>query len=91
MQRGSKSKEETGDGKQANLRRSRSGKCTKMKPTILFTFNIPSHFEETGAVSKGSTERIQHVAVMTLGLDISRSDMCDPIILRCDKGNNLTI
>ena len=29
---------------------------TKMKLTILFTFNIPSHFEETRAVSKGSAK-----------------------------------
>ena len=93
LQRGSKSEEETGDGKRANLRwsRSGSGKHTKTKPMVLFTFNIPSHFEETGAVSEGSAKRVQHVAVMTPGLDVSQSDMCDPIILRCDKGNVLTI
>jgi len=91
LQRRSKSKEETGHGKRANLRRSRSGEHTKTKPTILFTFNIPSYFEETRAVGKGSTKRVQRVAVTTPGLDISRSDMSDPIILRCDEGNNLTI
>jgi len=81
----------TGHGERANLRQSRSGERTKTKPTILFTFNIPSYFEETGAVGKGSAKRVQHVAVTTPGLDISRSDMSDPIILRCDKGNDLTI
>ena len=91
MQRRSKSKEETGYGEQVNLRRSRSGECTKMKPTILFTFNIPSYFEETGAVGEGSTKRVQRVAVTTPGLDVGRSDMSDPIILRCDEGNDLTI
>jgi len=91
LQRRSKSKEETGHGERAILRRSRSGEHTKTKPTILFTFNIPSYFEETGVVGKGSAERIQRVAVTTPGLDISRSNMCDPIILRCDEGNDLTI
>jgi len=71
LQRRSKSKEETGHGEWANLRRSRSGECTKMKPMILFTFNIPSYFKETGVVGKGSAKRIQHVAVTTPGLDIS--------------------
>jgi len=91
LQRRSKSKEETGHGERANLRQSRSGEHTKTKPTILFTFNIPSYFEETGAVGKGSTKRVQCVAVTTPGLDVGRSDMSDPIILRCDKGNDLTI
>jgi len=91
LQRGSKSKEETRDGKQANLRQSRSGKRMKTKLTILFTFNIPSHFEKTGAVSEGSAECVQHVVVTTLGLDVGQSDMCDLIILWCDEGNSLTI
>jgi len=63
----------------------------KVKLTILFTFNIPSYFKETGAVGKGSTKRIQCVVVTTPGLDVSRSDMSNPIILRCDEGNGLTI
>jgi len=91
LQRRSKSKEETGHGEWANLRRSRSGEHTKTKLMILFTFNIPSYFEETGAVGEGSAKRVQHVAVTTLGLDIGRSDMSDPIILWCDEGNDLTI
>jgi len=62
-----------------------------MKLMILFTFNIPSYFKETGAVGKGSAKRVQHVAVMTLGLDVSRSDMSDLIILWCNEGNDLTI
>jgi len=70
LQRRSKSKEETGHGKWANLRWSRSGEHMKMKPTILFTFNIPSHFEETGVVGEGSAKHVQCVAVMTPGLDI---------------------
>jgi len=91
LQRRSKSKEETGHGERANLRRSRSGEHMKTKPTILFTFNIPSYFEETGAVGEGSAKCVQRVAVMTPGLDVSRSDMSDPIILWCNKGNDLTI
>jgi len=91
LQRRSKSKEETRHGKWANLRQSRSGEHTKTKPTILFTFNIPSYFEETGAVGKGSAKRVQRVAVTTLGLDVGRSDMSDPIILQCNEGNDLTI
>jgi len=91
LQRRSKSKEETGHGERANLRRSRSGERTKTKLTILFTFNIPSYFEETGAVGEGSAKRVQRVAVMTPGLDIGRSDMSDLIILQCDEGNDLTI
>jgi len=63
----------------------------KTKLMILFTFNIPSYFEETRVVGKGSAKRIQCVVVTTLGLDIGRSNMSDPIILWCDKGNDLTI
>jgi len=62
-----------------------------MKPTILFTFNIPSHFEETGAVGEGSAKRIQCVAVTTPGLGVGRPGIVNPIILRCDEGNGLTI
>jgi len=63
-------KGKTGHGEQTNLRWSRGGERTKMKLTILFTFDIPSYFEETGAVGKGSAKRIQHVAVTTPGLDV---------------------
>ena len=69
--RGSKSKEETRDGKWASLRWSKVESVLKMRLTILCTSNIPSYFEETGAVGKGSTKCIQHVAVTTLGLVIS--------------------
>ena len=57
----------------------------KMRLTILYTSNIPSYFEETGAVSEGSTKHVQRVAVMTLGLDVGQSNMCDPIILQHRK------
>ena len=85
MQRRSKSKEETRHGEQANLRRSRSGERTKTKPTILCTSNIPSYFEETRAVGKGSARRIQHVAVMSPGLDVGQPSIGDPMVLRQRK------
>ena len=69
-ERGSKSKEETRDGKWASLKRSKVESVLKMRPTILCTSNIPSYFEETGGVGKGSAKHIQHVAVTTLGLVI---------------------
>jgi len=84
-------KGKTGHGERKNLRQSRGGEHTKTKLMILFTFNIPSYFEETRVVGKGSAKRIQCVAVMTLGLDTGQSDMSDPIILWCDEGNGLTI
>jgi len=78
-------KEEIENGERANLRWSRSGEHTKTKLTIIFTSNIPSYFEETGAVGEGSAKRIQYVAVTTPGLDVGRSDMSDLVVLRQGK------
>ena len=69
--RGSKSKEETGGGKWASLKWSKVGSILKMRPTILCTSNIPSYFEETGVVSKGSAKHVQCMVVTTPGLVIS--------------------
>jgi len=74
-------KREIESGERANLRRSKSGKRTKMKPTILCTSNIPSYLRRPGRSARAAHKRVQHGAVATPGLDVGRSDMGDPIVL----------
>jgi len=50
---------------------------TKPKPNYPESFLNLLISPDLGAVSEGSAKRIQHGAVVTLGLDIGQSDMGD--------------